>query len=115
MILEKSKIQFDTIIIDPPSLTASDKDKVIARQLYKRVISESIEYLKEKGTLILCSCSNRIHPNDFEKICKEAILEAGRKPKTPIRLKNELDHPILATFPEGNYFKAHIYHDLSRI
>ncbi len=114
-ILEKSKIEFDTIIIDPPSLTASDKDKVTARQLYKRLISESIAHLKEKGTLILCSCSNRIHPNDFEKICKEAITESGRKPKTPIRLKNELDHPILATFPEGNYFKAHIYHDLSCI
>jgi 23S rRNA G2069 N7-methylase RlmK/C1962 C5-methylase RlmI len=114
-ILENSKIQFDIIIIDPPSLTASDKDKVTARQLYKRLISESIPHLKEKGTLILCSCSNRIHPNDFEKICKEAITESGRKPKTPIRLKNELDHPILATFPEGNYFKAHIYHDLSSI
>ncbi len=114
-ILEKSNIIFDIIIIDPPSLTASDKDKVTARQLYKRLISESIAHLKEKGTLILCSCSNRIHPNDFEKICKDAIAESGRKPKTPIRLKNELDHPILATFPEGNYFKAHIYHDLSRI
>ncbi len=114
-ILENLNIQFDVIIIDPPSLTANDKDKVSARLTYKRLISESIPYLKEKGSLILCSCSNRIHPNDFEKICKEAITESGRKIKTPIRLTNEIDHPTLATFPEGNYFKAHIYHDLSSV
>jgi 23S rRNA (cytosine1962-C5)-methyltransferase len=113
-ILEKTKLKFDVIIIDPPSLTASDKDKVTARQIYKRLIAESMQHLQEKGTLILCSCSNRIHPNDFEKICKEAITEAGRKVKNPIRLQNEIDHPIITTFPEGNYFKAHIYHDLSR-
>ncbi len=114
-ILENLNIQFDVIIIDPPSLTANDKDKVNARLTYKRLVSESIPYLKEKGSLILCSCSNRIHPNDFEKICKEAITESGRKIKTPVRLTNEIDHPTLATFPEGNYFKAHIYHDLSSI
>ncbi|MBK8394116.1 MAG: class I SAM-dependent methyltransferase [Leptospiraceae bacterium] len=114
-ILEKQNIQFDTIIIDPPSLTANEKDKVTARVIYKRLISESIQFLKNSGTLILCSCSNRIHPNDFEKICKESITESGRKVKNPIRLQNEIDHPLLATFPEGNYFKAHIYHDLSRI
>ena len=110
----EAKLKFDVIIIDPPSLTASDKDKVTARQIYKRLIAESMQHLQEKGTLILCSCSNRIHPNDFEKICKEAITEAGRKVKNPIRLQNEIDHPIITTFPEGNYFKAHIYHDLSR-
>lgn len=113
--LERANLKFDVIIIDPPSLTASDKDKVTARQIYKRLIIESIKYLQEKGTLILCSCSNRIHPNDFEKICKEAITESGRKVKNPIRLQNEIDHPIITTFPEGNYFKAHIYHDLPSI
>ena len=87
-ILENLNIQFDVIIIDPPSLTANDKDKVSARLTYKRLISESIPYLKEKGSLILCSCSNRIHPNDFEKICKEAITESGRKIKTPIASPN---------------------------
>ena len=114
-ILENLNIKFDVIIIDPPSLTANDKDKVNARLTYKRLVSESIPYLKEKGSLILCSCSNRIHPNDFEKICKEAITESGRKIKTPIRLTNEIDHPTLASLPAGNYFKAHIYHDLSSV
>lgn len=114
-ILEKLNIQFDAIVIDPPSLTATENEKVSARLTYKRLILESSAHLKEKGSLILCSCSNRIHPNDFEKICKEAITESGRKPKNPIRLQNEIDHPVLATFPEGNYFKAHIYHDLSSI
>jgi 23S rRNA (cytosine1962-C5)-methyltransferase len=113
-ILQKENTIFDVIIIDPPSLTASEKDKANARITYKRLIIEAMPFLKNGGTMILCSCSNRIHPNDFEKICKEAITESGRKTKNPIRLQNELDHPILTTFPEGNYFKAHIYHDLSR-
>lgn len=114
-LLIKIKQTFDVIIIDPPNLTASDKDKEVARKTYKKLIKESIPHLAENGTLILCSCSNRIHPNDFERICKEAIHESGRKTKNPIRLKTEIDHPILETFPEGNYFKAHIYHDLSSI
>ncbi len=113
--LEKEKTIYDVIIIDPPNLTASEKDKETARKIYKKLIKETIPNLANKGTLILCSCSNRIHPNDFERICKEAISESGRKVKNPIRLKNEIDHPILDTFPEGNYFKAHIYHDLSSL
>lgn len=107
--------KFDIIIIDPPSLTSSEKDKSNARQAYKFLIKKCIPYLVDRGILIMASCSNRIHENDFERICKEALEESDLKYKYPaIRLKPEIDHPVIPTFPEGAYFKVHIY-DLSRI
>lgn len=105
---------FDCIIIDPPSLTASEKDKIIARKTYKQLIRIAVPYLKKSGLLILCSCSARIHENDFERICKDALTESKVIHRNPIRLKPEPDHPVIDSFPEGQYFKVHIY-DLSRV
>lgn len=105
---EKSK-SFDLIIIDPPSLTNSKKDIFKAKKIYKRLITSSLEYLKNKGTFILCSCSNRIHPNEFEKLTKEIIQKEGYGFEKFVKLKNEMDHPVVKEFPEGDYFKVHIF------
>ncbi len=101
--------KFDLIIVDPPSLTASAKDKPKAILIYKKLIRISLKILSKDGILILCSCSNRIHSNEFENISKIAFSESEVKMKRLDRLKNEIDHPTLKTFPEGDYFKVHIY------
>jgi 23S rRNA G2069 N7-methylase RlmK/C1962 C5-methylase RlmI len=106
---KKIDLKYELIIVDPPSLTASAKDKPKAIIIYKKLISISLGILAKDGILILCSCSNRIHTNEFENISKIAFAENEVKMKRLDRLKNEIDHPILDNFPEGDYFKVHIY------
>ncbi|MCE9501803.1 MAG: class I SAM-dependent methyltransferase [Leptospira sp.] len=107
--LKELKEKFDIIIIDPPSLTASAKDIKNAKESYKRLIVQTAKYLTKPGMLILCSCSNRIHSNEFERISQEAMEMSGLKHRKPVKLKPEIDHPVISTFPEGDYFKVHIY------
>ena len=108
-ILEKSNTLFDCIILDPPSLTSREEDKPKARLLYQKLIQTTVPYLNDGGILILCSCSNRIHEEDFARLSIEVFKHNHKKYKLLLRLKNEIDHPVLDTFPEGNYFKVHIY------
>jgi len=107
--LELNKKIYDLIIIDPPSLTSKQKDKPKAREIYQKLISCCLPYLKENGFLILCSCSNRIHPQDFERISLETFKKNMVYVKLIEKLKPELDHPTIQEFPEGNYFKVFIY------
>ena len=107
--LEETKERFDVILIDPPSLTSSSKDIHKAKNIYSTLIRLTLDFLEKKGILILCSCSNRIHKNEFLRICKESIERKGIKFKKPARLLNEIDHPVIDSFPEGDYLKVNIF------
>lgn len=107
--LTNSKMDFDTIIIDPPSLTASNRDKPKARKIYSELIRIVLPYLNPNGILVLCSCSNRIHEPDFERIAKEEFKRNNIQMKLIAKLPPEIDHPTRDEFPEGKYFKVHIY------
>lgn len=107
--LENQNEKWGTIIIDPPSLTNSEKDKNKARLLYKKLFSQCLPFLEEEGIMVLCSCSSRIHIQDFERIALETFKENSVYMKLIENLKPELDHPTLPEFPEGNYFKVLIY------
>ncbi len=106
---EKCVDLFNLIIVDPPSLTNTSKDKPNAIKIYKKLIKLSLEILEKDGILVLCSCSNRIHSNEFESISKAAFSEQKIKMKRIDKLSPELDHPEIMQFPEGHYFKVHIY------
>ncbi|MCB1160935.1 MAG: hypothetical protein KDK45_25760, partial [Leptospiraceae bacterium] len=101
--------KYHMIIIDPPNLTASEKDKEKAKKTYKRLITETLPFLKRDGILIMCSCSNRIKEEDFMANSISTFKEYHLKYKLLDKLKEEIDHPCNPLFPEGKYFKVHIF------
>lgn len=104
-----SKLEnFDVIIIDPPNLTNTDKDILKAKNIYKSLTKLALSKLNKNGSLILASCSNRIHPNEFYRISKETVSENYEFDSWK-KLDLELDHPINPFFPEGNYFKVNLF------
>ncbi|MDX1957216.1 MAG: class I SAM-dependent methyltransferase [Leptospiraceae bacterium] len=107
--LQDKKENFGVIVIDPPSLTSKESDKDKARKIYQSLFRTSIPYLVKNGILILASCSNRIFSEDFERIAREVFKEKQMQFKLITKLKEELDHPQIESFPEGNYLKVHIY------
>jgi 23S rRNA (cytosine1962-C5)-methyltransferase len=56
--------------------------------------------------LITFSCSGLVSPDLFQKIIFGAALDAGREAQIIERLSQSSDHPVLLSFPEGEYLKG---------
>jgi 23S rRNA G2069 N7-methylase RlmK/C1962 C5-methylase RlmI len=107
--LQHQNLGFDLILIDPPSLTASERDVPKAKNLYIRLVNSVLPYLQPNGFLIFASCSARIHVNELERIFKLYFAQNNHKIKKITRLDPEIDHPTIPQFAEGQYFKVLIY------
>ncbi|EKP06801.1 hypothetical protein LEP1GSC049_3202 [Leptospira kirschneri serovar Cynopteri str. 3522 CT] len=105
---------FGMIVIDPPNLTPDAKSKSNALKSYSYLFANSLSSLEESGTIILCSCSGRIRSEELESLAKNILQSKGWKFERFISLKPEVDHPIRKNFPEGNYFKVHIYENCKK-
>ncbi|PJZ51382.1 class I SAM-dependent rRNA methyltransferase [Leptospira adleri] len=101
--------KFGLIVIDPPNLTPDAKSKKNALKTYSHLFASSLTSLQESGTIILCSCSGRIASQELESLAKNILRSHGWKYERFESLKPEDDHPVRSQFPEGNYFKVHIY------
>ncbi|MEI1280223.1 class I SAM-dependent methyltransferase [Leptospira venezuelensis] len=101
--------KFSLIILDPPNLTPNQAAIPAGKKAYRTLISKALFHLEPGGDLILLSCSGRIRESEFEKIGRETLANKGWKYKDLFKLKPEPDHPTRKEFPEGKYFKVHIY------
>ncbi|TGK19353.1 class I SAM-dependent rRNA methyltransferase [Leptospira fluminis] len=107
--------KFGLVVLDPPNLAPNQAALPSAKKAYKSLISKSLERLQPGGVLVLLSCSGRISDSEFEKIGRETIRSRGWKYGSMVRLPPEADHPVLREFPEGKYFKVHLYLEMNPI
>lgn len=76
--LEKCKPgAFDIIVLDPPAFTKSRKTIMQAYNGYKNINLKAMKLLANGGYLITCSCSRFMETANFEKMLREAAMEAG--------------------------------------
>lgn len=107
--------KFELIVLDPPNLAPTQASIPSARKAYRALIAKSLEHLEPGGDLVLLSCSGRISEQEFEKIGRETIASQGWNYRNLVRLSPEPDHPIRKEFPEGRYFKVHLYLNVNRL
>jgi 23S rRNA (cytosine1962-C5)-methyltransferase len=62
--------------------------------------------LRPGGLLASFSCSGRVDPDLFQKILFGAALDARVDARVVQRLAAGPDHPLLLSFPEGDYLKG---------
>lgn len=105
---------FGLIVIDPPNLTPDAKSRKNAFRSYSYLFGNSLASLEESGTIILCSCSGRIASEELESLARNIFKSKGWTFERFTSLKPEADHPIRKNFPEGNYFKVHIYENCKK-
>ncbi|TGL68416.1 SAM-dependent methyltransferase [Leptospira kmetyi] len=105
---------FGLIVIDPPNLTPDAKSKKNALKSYSYLFANALGSLQESGTIILCSCSGRITSEELETLAKNILKTKGISFERFTSLKPESDHPVRKNFPEGNYFKVHIYENCKK-
>jgi 23S rRNA (cytosine1962-C5)-methyltransferase len=98
--------RFDLVILDPPKFAHSQSQMERATRGYKDINLIAMQILRPGGVLATFSCSGLVSADLFQKIVFGAALDAGRDVQVIERLTQAPDHPVLLTFPEGEYLKG---------
>ena len=98
--------QFDLVILDPPKFARSKAELEGATRGYKDINLLGLKLLAPGGLLATFSCSGLVTPDLFQKIVFGASIDAGRSAQIIAKLSQGPDHPILLSFPEGEYLKG---------
>lgn len=104
--LQKSEIQYDIVILDPPAYAKSVSKRHNAVQGYKRLNIMGIKVVKPGGLLFTFSCSQVVDASLFYHTITAAAIEAGRNVKVLHQLFQPSDHPVNIFHPEGSYLKG---------
>ena len=98
--------QFDMVILDPPKFAHSQSQIERATRGYKDINLIAMQLLRPGGVLASFSCSGLVSADLFQKVVFGAALDARRDVQIVERLTQSPDHPVLLTFPEGEYLKG---------
>ncbi len=97
---------FDLVILDPPKFASSHRHVTRASRAYKDINLLGLRLLEEGGQLFTFSCSGAIDVDLFQKIIAGAVFDAGCDAWAVGRFAGGEDHPLLMTYPEGEYLKG---------
>jgi 23S rRNA (cytosine1962-C5)-methyltransferase len=97
---------FDLIILDPPKYAPSRSALDRASRAYKDLNRLAMLILNDGGLLATYSCSGAMDITTFKQILAWAALDAGKQVQFINQFCQPADHPVRASFPEGEYLKG---------
>jgi 23S rRNA (cytosine1962-C5)-methyltransferase len=98
--------RFDLVVLDPPKFAPAREHVDRAARAYKDINLSGFRLLRPGGLLFTYSCSGAIDADLFQKIVAGAAADARVDARILKRLGAGVDHPLLASFPEGEYLKG---------
>ena len=103
---EKAQAQYDLIILDPPSFTKAKGGLSDALRGYRELHVRAFKLLSKNGLIATFSCSHHVSDAAFNQTIADALVDARRSARKLRRFEQALDHPVLPTIPETEYFKG---------
>jgi 23S rRNA (cytosine1962-C5)-methyltransferase len=103
---EKSGAEYDLIILDPPSFTKTKGGLRDALRGYRELHVRAFKLLSKDGLLATFSCSHHVTETIFNQTIADALVDARRSARRLRRFEQAIDHPVLPTLPETEYFKG---------
>jgi 23S rRNA (cytosine1962-C5)-methyltransferase len=103
---EKAKAQYDLIILDPPSFTKTKDGLRDAVRGYHELHVRAFKLLSKDGLLATFSCSYHVSETIFNQTIADALVDARRSARRLRRFEQALDHPVVPTIPETEYFRG---------
>ncbi len=103
---EKAEAVYDLIILDPPSFTKTKGGLHDAMRGYRELHVRAFKMLSHDGLLATFSCSHHVSSAVFGEVIADALVDARRSARRLHRFEQALDHPVLPTLPETEYFKG---------
>jgi len=106
---EKADAQYDLIILDPPSFTKTKSGLRDALRGYRELHVRAFKLLSKDGLLATFSCSHHVSEAAFSQTIADALVDARRSARKLRRFEQAIDHPVLPTIPETEYFKGILF------
>jgi 23S rRNA (cytosine1962-C5)-methyltransferase len=103
---EKNGAEYDLIVLDPPSFTRTKGGLRDALRGYHELHLRAFKLLSRGGILATFSCSHHVTETIFNQTIADALVDARRSARRLRRFEQALDHPMLPTIPETEYFKG---------
>jgi 23S rRNA (cytosine1962-C5)-methyltransferase len=104
----KKGIQYDVVVIDPPSFANSADGVDLALNKYETLARLGTQLVAKKGWLILASCSSRVAMDQFLKAHTKAFTGAKTQEFSLIETTgHDIDHAV--GFEHGHYLKTAYY------
>jgi 23S rRNA (cytosine1962-C5)-methyltransferase len=97
---------FDLIVLDPPKYAPSRSALDRAARAYKDLNRIAMLLLNKGGLLATYSCSGAMDIDNFKQVLAWAALDAGKEVQFIYQFCQPEDHPVRASFPEGEYLKG---------
>jgi 23S rRNA (cytosine1962-C5)-methyltransferase len=97
---------FDIIVLDPPKYAPSRSALDRASRAYKDLNRLAMLLLNKGGLLATFSCSGAMDMETFKQVLAWAALDAGKQVQFIHQFCQPEDHPVRASFPEGEYLKG---------
>jgi len=97
---------FDVVILDPPKYAPSRSALDKASRAYKDLNRHGMLLLNRGGLLATYSCSGAMNMETFKQVIAWAALDAGKQVQFIHQFCQPEDHPVRASFPEGEYLKG---------
>ncbi|RWY47346.1 class I SAM-dependent rRNA methyltransferase [Mucilaginibacter gilvus] len=98
--------KFDIIVLDPPKYAPSRSALDRASRAYKDLNRLGMQLLNSGGLLATYSCSGAMDMETFKQVLAWAALDAGKQVQFIYQFHQPEDHPVRASFPEGEYLKG---------
>jgi 23S rRNA (cytosine1962-C5)-methyltransferase len=106
---EKAESEYDLIVLDPPSFTKARGGLKDALRGYRELHVRAFKLLSKDGILATFSCSHHVNEAAFAQTIADALVDARRSARKLRRFEQALDHPVLPTIPETEYFKGFLF------
>ena len=98
--------KFDIVVLDPPKYAPSRSALDKAMRAYKDLNRLGMLLLESGGLLATFSCSGAMDIDTFKQVLAWAALDAGKEVQFIYQFCQPEDHPVRASFPEGEYLKG---------
>jgi len=98
--------RFGLIVLDPPKFAPTAAHAEKASRAYKDINLWALRLLEPDGLLATFSCSGGVGADLFQKIVAGAAQDADADAQIIERFHAAPDHPVLLSFPEGEYLKG---------
>lgn len=98
--------QFDVVVVDPPALIKRKKDHEAGLEHYAALNRAAMQVLAPGGTLVACSCSFHLAPEDLQRVLLREVRHAQGRLMILEQGGQGPDHPVHPAIPETRYLKA---------
>lgn len=102
----KAGAKYDVVVLDPPAFTKAHANMASACRGYKEIALSAMRLLPAGGVLATHSCSYHMPEEVFVNTVLSAAQDLHRQVRVITLRRQDIDHPVLAGYPESHYLKS---------